>query len=683
MNTPRWFPILALAAILPLLFGCASASGSSSTNSGNAAGLVITTNSLPDATVNQSYSDALQASGGTAPYSWTASSSQIPTGMTLSTAGQLAGTPTQQGSYTFQVQVSDAAGSSSSTNLSLKVTGPAPVISSVTPSTGPTGGGTPVTINGNKLQSGATVTFGGVVGTSVNVASSTQMTAVTPAHALGSVDVTVTNPGGKSATLAGGFGYQNAAPTISSINPTSGPTSGGTAVNITGANFVLGAVVLFGSLQATSVTVTNATQIQAVSPAESGGAVNVVVKNPYGQTATLSGAFSYTATATGAPSISGLSPNTGPDGTQTLINGSNFASGAVVSFGGTQASSVQFVNTNQLSVVVPSISAGAVDVTVNDPGGATTTLSSGFTVTKPQSLLSGCTVDANNNPTCAVPSGWSLATAQGFEGGTVGSNASTWSGDSVESGFAHSGTHALVGTYTGDGTEAGWILNAGAINSREFYASWWEYDESQGRLNDEMFLLRPRLTDASGNYQDIIIDLLGCGGSTGSTWGAGFNGRVECLVPEPQVYGTPNGQSGMTNAYWNPAPGTGPSWGSWTQWEVDLKTNDPGQSNGSITVWKNGSLVMQQTGMNYNGDVDMTNMSLEIGGVYTKLTWWNGSGTFSSPGSCTAYLGDGTNENGPRVTDFSKPCPCANECPANGYVPIFKRYFDDIVVLKR
>src|SRR5260370_28543775 len=80
---------------------------------------------------------------------------------------------------------------------------------------------------------------------------------------------------------------QNPAPAISSISPASGPMSGGTAVTITGANFLTGATVSLGSAAATNVTVVNSTTITATTPANSGGAVNVVVTNPDAQTGTL------------------------------------------------------------------------------------------------------------------------------------------------------------------------------------------------------------------------------------------------------------------------------------------------------------------------------------------------------------------------------------------------------------
>src|SRR5207247_5426372 len=106
---------------------------------------------------------------------------------------------------------------------------------------------------------------------------SATITATTPAHAAGAVSVTVTNPGAQTGTLASGFTYVGPAPTVSSVAPTSGPTTGGTAVTITGANFVAGATVSLGGSATTGISVVNSTTITATTPAHAAGAGNVTV----------------------------------------------------------------------------------------------------------------------------------------------------------------------------------------------------------------------------------------------------------------------------------------------------------------------------------------------------------------------------------------------------------------------
>ncbi len=82
---------------------------------------------------------------------------------------------------------------------------PAPVISSLTPNSGPTAGGETVVIAGQNFQSGATVFFGTTSATSVAFISSTSLSVVAPALGAGTVSVTVTNPDGQSSVFPGAF----------------------------------------------------------------------------------------------------------------------------------------------------------------------------------------------------------------------------------------------------------------------------------------------------------------------------------------------------------------------------------------------------------------------------------------------------------------------------------------------
>jgi len=165
-------------------------------------------------------------------------------------------------------------------------------VSSVSPNSGPTAGGTAVTITGTNFAAGATVTFGGTPATNIVVISGTQITATTPAGSAGAVSVTVT-VNGQNASLANGFSYV-LPPAVSSVSPNSGPTAGGTAVTITGTNFVAGATVAFGGTAATNVTVVNSSTITATTPAGSAGAATVTV-SVSGQSGGLTGGFTYVA----------------------------------------------------------------------------------------------------------------------------------------------------------------------------------------------------------------------------------------------------------------------------------------------------------------------------------------------------------------------------------------------------
>jgi hypothetical protein len=105
---------------------------------------------------------------------------------------------------------------------------PPPNPTSVTPASGSANGGTPVTITGTGFSAGATVKFGGTSATNVNVAGSTSITATTPAHAAGTVDVVVTNTtDNQTGTLSGGYVYTSSTGGggIAFVQSTSAPTT--------------------------------------------------------------------------------------------------------------------------------------------------------------------------------------------------------------------------------------------------------------------------------------------------------------------------------------------------------------------------------------------------------------------------------------------------------------------------
>ncbi len=96
---------------------------------------------------------------------------------------------------------------------------PAPSVTAISPTSGPTAGGTSVTITGTSFASGTTVEFGSTAATAVTVNSSTSITATSPAESAGTVNVTVTTTGGTSATSsADQFTYM--ATYITNISPT-------------------------------------------------------------------------------------------------------------------------------------------------------------------------------------------------------------------------------------------------------------------------------------------------------------------------------------------------------------------------------------------------------------------------------------------------------------------------------
>jgi hypothetical protein len=93
-----------------------------------------------------------------------------------------------------------------------------PVVTIVTLNSGPSEGGTAVTISGSNFKDGATVTFGGMAASDVIFISSSQITCTTPAHIPETVDVRVTNPDTQYGVLLNGFTFVSTAAQISMPN---------------------------------------------------------------------------------------------------------------------------------------------------------------------------------------------------------------------------------------------------------------------------------------------------------------------------------------------------------------------------------------------------------------------------------------------------------------------------------
>jgi len=242
-----------------------------------------------------------------------------------------------------------------------------PSVTSLSPAAGPISGGTTVTIAGADLTGATAITFGGTpAGFTVNDDSS--ITAISPGtDAADTVDVTVTTPGGTSATVpADRFTYGGDV-TLKRATPAVGSAGGGTRVTITGKNLVGTTEVTFGGIAAVSFTVNAAgTAVTATSPPENGTGVQTVdisVTDDAG-TATLTAAFTYV-----APVLTKITPTAGTaaGGTKVTISGKYLLGATNVTFGGTPAI-IKKVTATSIIVIAPP-GAGTVDVTVTTPAG--------------------------------------------------------------------------------------------------------------------------------------------------------------------------------------------------------------------------------------------------------------------------------------------------------------------------
>jgi hypothetical protein len=180
--------------------------------SATSAATVVTVNPNPNATITAPSTVTAGTTGNTASvanagagatYNWSITNGTITAGTGTNSITFTAGSA---GPLTLNVTVTTSAGCSDTKSANVTVIS-AVTVTSVVPPAGSTFGGQPVTVNGTGFVTGAAVTFGGSAATNIVVVNSTKITAKTPAHAGGAVNVTVTNPDTGSGTLTNGYTY--------------------------------------------------------------------------------------------------------------------------------------------------------------------------------------------------------------------------------------------------------------------------------------------------------------------------------------------------------------------------------------------------------------------------------------------------------------------------------------------
>jgi plastocyanin len=224
----------------------------------------------------------------------------VPDGVSISkgqtrTVSFTASTP---GTFAFVCTVASCGIGHSSMFGQMIVNGAATVsITDVIPATGPTSGGTSVSIFGQGFEPGATVTFGGLSATSVTVVSSSSIIAVTPVGPASeqaglAVDVTVRNADGTTATKTRAWTYTVPPLAITTLTPSA--ATAGAVVTITGAGFTsaVTSAVTFGGVDATNVIVVDAVTIKVTAPAHASGIVDVTVRMG-SNSVTKKGGFTY------------------------------------------------------------------------------------------------------------------------------------------------------------------------------------------------------------------------------------------------------------------------------------------------------------------------------------------------------------------------------------------------------
>jgi len=231
-------------------------------------GIATIQDGVPAAACGHALDLLIVASNGTPPYSWSISSGALPPNVTLGSNGHLAGAPSQEGTFSFRVQVQDAALANASRDFTM-VVGPGADLVPIAASTDEAcqvtlsvagsyaayswlpGGETTPTITVDPTE---TTTYGVVLDDG------------SACRLRGAVTITPNDP-------------DCIAPIVYGISPNFGPAGAGVVVS--GNRFLDGAGLFIGGMPATNVVFESALAIEGHTPALAPGSVNdVLVINP-------------------------------------------------------------------------------------------------------------------------------------------------------------------------------------------------------------------------------------------------------------------------------------------------------------------------------------------------------------------------------------------------------------------
>ena len=420
---------------------------------GAAATITISPSTLPAATVASPYSETISASGGTAPYTFAVTAGALPSGLSLSSAGTLSGTPTAGGTFNFTVTATDAGSVSGARAYTLTVAAPAMTLPSTALADGTvgtaysgsvnaaTGGTAPYTyaLTSGALPSGLALgaTDGQITGTptasgtfNFTVTATDSSTGTGPYTASNSYAITiaeaipVANP--VSATVAYGSG----------ANPVNLNITGGTATSVSvaiaplhGTAIASGTTITYqpdagyAGADSFTYTATNGTGTSAPATVSltvsdptlsiaAGGALTAQIGTAYSQTFSVSGgAAPYSIGVTGLPA--GLAV-TGTSTTSVTVSGTPSESG---SFGLTVTATDSSTGTGPFSAAQPfTLTVSAPTIAISPSSG---TLNLTYATAFNQSFsASGGTAPYSFSLTGTLPTGLSFDAATATLSGT-------------------------------------------------------------------------------------------------------------------------------------------------------------------------------------------------------------------------------------------------------------------------
>ena len=349
------------------------------------------------------------------------------------------------GLYSLCIRNSDGTSDIRTNAFTVLLAGPAPMITSFTPASGPNTLPIPFTINGIRFRNGVTVAISN--GTTIRTVPGTltldsKVTCLLPLTGLPIryYNLTIRNIDGSYETRENAFAVTAPAPTITSISPLAGYNTTIIPITITGKTFISGCTVSLVN----GSTIISGTKSQATATKMTGtfsligvpsGIYNLTVTNPGGLQSTKS--FTV-APPNSSPTISTVTPDSGINtaALTVTIYGSSFRPGVTVNITNSTNSRIvaaTVVNDTQIKCIFPLtiFPYGLYNLTVRNLDGSNCTMIHAFTVMNPLPVITKITPDS------------------GYMGSTV---QITVNGKQFSSGVATSlvnGTDRIIGNISG------------------------------------------------------------------------------------------------------------------------------------------------------------------------------------------------------------------------------------------
>lgn len=248
-------------------------------------------------------------------------------------------------------------------------------IQQITPARGPASGGTRVSIVGTGFTEETFVEFEGTRALEVSLEPNGSLNVVTPPMSPGAVEVRIQNVNGDVRVADAYFYYDRIE--VEQLDPPTGPTSGGTVVQVTGRGLAARSRISLGGRPAETGSA-NGSELDFTTPSsDTIGPVTFTIENDNGTLEVPQAFVYYDDTAVGF-NVVGISPSSGPlqGGQVVYVAGSGFTNQTQVRIDG-RLSECQRIDAHQLRCVTPPGAPGEVAVDVSE-GGSSESVAGGY-----------------------------------------------------------------------------------------------------------------------------------------------------------------------------------------------------------------------------------------------------------------------------------------------------------------